>query len=947
MLDDNTHDWFTSHGEALLEALPAPCRQAVQSFQATSESDLIDQVLLVLFVALQYSQAWSPDKIVNHLNEMNAFPDEYTKDRLLKDIVFPVRTAFVGCQLKLERYWDPTSPWIDFLVYHIVLRQQSGEDEAAILNDLKHRWAFEDPSILLDRAKLRAKYRSSVFSEVRSWGEGQLTNEGHQRSLEEKQQKVAFCISEEVKAHPVLVDFLSSLLLLEYIELLAEKGELEIDSANRVTLDRFRTLLLEFPSALFLWENKLVILNNAEARKSDRCLQLLPILQKESGDWASEVDVGVPAELINGQEYIPQWLQDFVFAAGGRFCQNSLGPIPYLFLVLEASESESAVSKIGLLDPFLSDQEVCLTLCLMDSDTPIHVDFCFAVRSPEMLRTLMLIVELKSFRFDVLVARDNGTLSLAHSGLIRLKPDCLAILNSACLDALKNIYGDSPELLRDAMANEMPDPIAGFLMYENAKSERLFIDTSPLPSSAIESSVSNLWEEFSSLRSQILGLRSAWAANVRAGQVDKAAEDLNRINTIEKSYRRIQQELRGLDKNCFESVAGMTGIEFMAKSLDSSNRCFLHFGFNRNELVAFFLVLRDGKVVADSMRFPDFIQKQAIDYTNEWLLSSGEDDEEEARSALDDLLELLGTSIGKPLSAALKTSDVHHVVISCSCFLELVPLHCMPLDSTGNQLFMDAFESITYAPSLRILHRNRSPVDPGSITVLSFSPSDSPLPFAASEAQCIASIFPTANLIKDHEATPKQFLGYADRSAILHAACHGDWVPGDQFLSALKLKSTATESGDLCVASLLAGGQMDNLALVTLSACDSGRHLQEINKFQEFRGLDGVLLALGVRAVVASLWSIGDFSTLLVMARFYCDLKHGHTIEVALKNSMNQLRNGYLDNMPADDLLERTLDNVEPTWRDRLLRCSADLQHPMEWGAFRCSGTTWNPLAVL
>lgn len=946
MLDDNTHHWFRSHGEALLEALPIPCRQAVHSFQATSDSDLIEQVLLVLFVALQYGQAWSPDKIVNHLHQLGAFSEEYTENRLLSDIVCPVRTLFVGCHLKLDRYWDPTSPWIDFLIYQAILRQQSGEDETSIQNDIKHRWAFEDPSYLLDRAKLRAKYCSSVFTEVRSWGEGQLTSEVHRNELEEKQRKVAFCISEEAKAHPVLVDFLSSLLLIEYLESLAEKGELKFDNANKATFDHYRTLLLECPSALFLWEDELVTLHNSEATKLDHCLQLLPILQKESGDLASNVEVGVPTELINGQEYIPQWLQDYVFSAGGRFCQNSLGPIPYLFLVLEASESDTANSEIGLLDPVVSDQEVTLTLCLMDSETPIHVDFCFAFRSPETLRTLMLIVELKSFRFDVLVTRENGTLTLAHSGIIRLKPDYLAVLNLACLDALKNIYGDSPEVLRDAMANEMTDPIAGFLMCENAKSERLFIDTSPIPSDASKPPVSDRWEEFSTLRSQVLDLQSEWAANVRAGQLDQAAQNLSQFDTIEESYRRIQQELRGLDKNCFESVAGMTGIEVMAESLDSNHRCFLHFGFHRNELVAFFIVLRDGEIVADSVRFPDFVQEQAIDYTNEWLLSSGEDEEDEARSALDDLLELLGTGIGRPLAAALKTADVHHVVISSSCFLELVPLHCIPVDSSGSQLFMDAFESITYAPSLKLLHRNRRPADPGGITALSYSPSDSPLPFAASEAQCIASIFPTCNLIRDHEATPEALLAYADRSAILHVACHGDWVPSDQLLSALVLKPTAAESGDLCVASLLARDQMDNLALVTLSACDSGRHLQEINKFQEFRGLDGIFLALGVRAVVASLWSIGDFSALLVMARFYCDLTRGHTIEVALKNSMNQLRNGYLDNMPADDLLERTLDSVEPTWRDRLQHCSADLQHPIEWGAFRCNGTTWNRLVV-
>jgi CHAT domain-containing protein len=56
--------------------------------------------------------------------------------------------------------------------------------------------------------------------------------------------------------------------------------------------------------------------------------------------------------------------------------------------------------------------------------------------------------------------------------------------------------------------------------------------------------------------------------------------------------------------------------------------------------------------------------------------------------------------------------------------------------------------------------------------------------------------------------------------------------------------------------------------LVVLSACETG--LYEItNNPDEFVGLPGAFLALGVEAVIGTLWPVSDGATALLMAKFY------------------------------------------------------------------------------
>jgi hypothetical protein len=80
------------------------------------------------------------------------------------------------------------------------------------------------------------------------------------------------------------------------------------------------------------------------------------------------------------------------------------------------------------------------------------------------------------------------------------------------------------------------------------------------------------------------------------------------------------------------------------------------------------------------------------------------------------------------------------------------------------------------------------------------------------------------------------------------------------------------------------------------------------------------------------------------MSRFYYELRQGRPVDKSLKIAVNQLRRGFEENLPNDSAFVAALDETVPAWRDELSKHSNEMKHPVEWGAFRCSGITWHPL---
>ena len=115
-------------------------------------------------------------------------------------------------------------------------------------------------------------------------------------------------------------------------------------------------------------------------------------------------------------------------------------------------------------------------------------------------------------------------------------------------------------------------------------------------------------------------------------------------------------------------------------------------------------------------------------------------------------------------------------------------------------------------------------------------------------------------LLADEDATCANVLGAISGASIVHVACHGHFSTDAPMASGLRLADRWLTVQDIVSQNL-------QPALVTLSACDSGRSL--IGAGDEAAGLVHAFLAAGAEAVLASLWRISDDAAPCFMNTLY------------------------------------------------------------------------------
>mgnify|MGYP003864720755 CR=1 FL=1 len=170
----------------------------------------------------------------------------------------------------------------------------------------------------------------------------------------------------------------------------------------------------------------------------------------------------------------------------------------------------------------------------------------------------------------------------------------------------------------------------------------------------------------------------------------------------------------------------------------------------------------------------------------------------------------------------------------------------------------------------------------------------SPLPFTGEEVlRAKKRCGGLSEVLTGQKATKQKFLETAAEYKILHLATHGKANHKEGDFSYLAFASSAenVENGLLSVGELYSLHL--NADIVLLSACETGIG-------EQLRGEGVVSLArafafAGAKSIVASLWSVNDKSTMLVMDNFYQGIKSGKPKNIALANAKLQ----YLEHYPA------------------------------------------------
>ncbi|MEM5473858.1 CHAT domain-containing protein [Hoeflea sp. AS60] len=254
----------------------------------------------------------------------------------------------------------------------------------------------------------------------------------------------------------------------------------------------------------------------------------------------------------------------------------------------------------------------------------------------------------------------------------------------------------------------------------------------------------------------------------------------------------------------------------------------------------------------------------------------------------------LGTAFAAPVldwSKQQFSLPFNQIALSVQGELAILPLHSAILPG-GRRLIADY--EVSYLPSLAFLSGKASQKQPDLLVTVSNPSNDYGLPVSNIEAKVASEVWKgKSENLSPREVTPARFLTAFKNAGTLLFVGHGKYDPVDPLKSYLVMAN-----GDqLSVSEIQGAGGSGAPRLVILSACETGI-VGVRTASNEYEGLAGAFLALGADGVIASLWPVNEFATMLLMERFHQEMRHGAAPPRALSLAQN-----WLANAPASELL--------------------------------------------
>lgn len=160
------------------------------------------------------------------------------------------------------------------------------------------------------------------------------------------------------------------------------------------------------------------------------------------------------------------------------------------------------------------------------------------------------------------------------------------------------------------------------------------------------------------------------------------------------------------------------------------------------------------------------------------------------------------------------------------------------------------------------------------------------LPSARTEALRVASILRTTALVGE-SATESEVRNAASSLTLLHLAAHGVLDEREPRQSYIALAHDSAEDGRLKVGEIFDELRLTKRPIVVLSACQSG--MGQRSGGDEVEGLIRAFLYAGAGSVMATLWSIDDDASELLIEKFYENLAAGRPTADALHRAQGAL----------------------------------------------------------
>jgi CHAT domain-containing protein len=355
------------------------------------------------------------------------------------------------------------------------------------------------------------------------------------------------------------------------------------------------------------------------------------------------------------------------------------------------------------------------------------------------------------------------------------------------------------------------------------------------------------------------------------------------------------------------------------------------------------LIVSDKKVKSVWLpEFTDNLFRYKLDYYFENYYNWLQKNEDQWLNSLEDITAWLWPKIMEPVIEALP-KDAHCTLIPTGS-LGLLPLHAAwkadTTKPTGKYYALDAL-TIGYAPNARSLYAAQqiaAQISPDNLLAI-----QEPLPVSASklthtkhEVKTVISHFPQHKVLKEQKATRAAIIEALPNYNVLHFSGHGFAKLNNPAQSGLVMANDEK----FTVEDLL-NLRFKGIRLVTLSACETA--LVGLDLAYEVVNLPTGLLQAGVAGVAASLWTVADLSTMMLISYFY-DLWRIEKLEpvqalrqaqIWMRDTTNAEKRKYFQDVRAGKATVRMAKETATHLQLRMSKSDQQTyQHPYHWAAF-------------
>lgn len=203
------------------------------------------------------------------------------------------------------------------------------------------------------------------------------------------------------------------------------------------------------------------------------------------------------------------------------------------------------------------------------------------------------------------------------------------------------------------------------------------------------------------------------------------------------------------------------------------------------------------------------------------------------------------------------------------------PLHYLPFHALfDGEAYLGQRHCLSYLPGASFLKYGRDGGGRGQGAFVAGHSRDGQLPQTLEEARAIAGLWQTKPLLEAAATLDSVQQGMAGCD-LIHLAMHGDFRPDNPLFSGLLLADGWLTTLDIFGLRLRA-------SLVTLSACQTGRHV--VAGGDELLGLMRAFLSAGASSLLLTHWPVEDQSAARFMASFYRQLLGGRDKAAALQD---------------------------------------------------------------